>query len=190
MLTWKGLTGIVLVLSLAPLSGEAQQRAAKDTATESAATLTPLDYAEIQQLYARYAFAYDTAENNGNDYARTFTADGAFFFPNGDPLKRCPPSTSGRGSTCQGPEALATLARGRGDKNRLTLSHVTTNIVIEPVPGGATGRAYLTLRSGSGGLYEDQLVKTVDGWRFKLRAYTPLPNPNGQRREQAPSASR
>ena len=145
--------------------------------TPRTTALTALDYAEIQQLYARYAFAYDTAEDNGMVYARTFTADGAFFFPNGDPLERCPRAASGTGSECRGPEALARLARGRGNKNRLTLSHVTTNIVIEAAPGGATGKAYLTLPGGGAGLYEDQLVKAADGWRFKLRAYTPLPRP-------------
>ena len=174
----KALMGIVLGVSLVAMTPvHAQQKAA----------LTALDYAEIQQLYARYAFAYDTAEDNGHAYARTFTADGAFFFPNGDPRKRCPASKSGVGSTCQGPEELASLARGTGGKNRLTLSHVTTNVVIEPSPEGATGKAYLTLRSGSGGLYEDQLVKTAEGWRFKVRAYTPLPNPQ---RGAAPPASR
>jgi anthranilate 1,2-dioxygenase small subunit len=143
--------------------------------TQRTTALSATDYAEIQQLYARYAFAYDTAEDDGKEYARTFMSDGAFSFPNGDPLGRCPPAASGRGAICQGPDALAQLARGRGNKNRLTLSHVTTNLVIEPAPGGATGKAYLTLPGGGAGLYEDQLVKTASGWRFKLRAYTPLP---------------
>jgi hypothetical protein len=163
--------------------------------------LTALDYAEIQQLYAKYAFAYDTASGNGEDYARLFTADGAFNFPNGDPRRRCDPIEPGsKVSECKGPAALAKLARGTGEtKGRLTLSHVTTNIVIEPSAEGATGKAYLALpglgAQGGGmrvaGLYEDTMVRTPDGWKFKLRVYTPIPNPQrqtSQREGQAPSA--
>jgi hypothetical protein len=120
-------------------------------------------------------------------YARTFTPDGAFHFPNGDPRKRCEPVSPGsKAAECKGPAALAKLARGTGEtKGPLTLSHVTTNIVIEASPAGARGKAYLSLpgigAEGGGmrvaGLYEDTLVKTADGWKFKLRMYTPIPNP-------------
>jgi hypothetical protein len=142
------------------------------------ATLTALDYAEIQQLYSRYAFAFDTAEENGEACARLFTSDGAFTFPLGDPAgrQRCDPE-------CKGHDALVTLCRGRGNKGRLTLSHVTTNVVIEAAPEGARGEAYLMLPvagpgpqgMGVAGFYEDIIVKTPEGWRFKLRAYTQLP---------------
>src|SRR5438128_1038385 len=43
-----------------------------------AATLTAMDYIEIQQLVVRYAWANDTCGNNGNDYADLYVADGWF----------------------------------------------------------------------------------------------------------------
>lgn len=170
----KAIFAIAIALGVAIAAAAHAQTSGKVT------PLTALDYAEIQQLYARYAFAYDTAEDNGYAYARLFTPDGAFTFPNGDPRKRCNP-------TCQGPEALAQLARGTGNKGPLTLSHVTTNIVIDATPEGANGKAYLTLVGIGAGVYADKLVKTSDGWRFRLRSYTPLPNPQ---RTQAPSQTR
>src|SRR5262245_50706231 len=47
-------------------------------------SLTALDYAEIQQLYGRYAIGYDTG--NGDMWARAFTADGTFVLPGGKTL--------------------------------------------------------------------------------------------------------
>jgi|SoiMethySBSTD1v2_1073268.scaffolds.fasta_scaffold23323_6 hypothetical protein len=185
-------TAAALTVGAAMLAApQAQQaRAGAQRARDSATALTALDYAEIQQLYAKYAFAYDTASANGDDYARLFTADGAFNFPNGDPRRRCDPiEPGGKVAECKGAAALAKLARGTGEtKGRLTLSHVTTNIVIEPSPEGAKGKAYLSLPGlgpqGGGmrvsGLYEDTIVKTSEGWKFKLRVYTPIPNPQRQ----------
>ena len=45
-----------------------------------APTLTPLDYIEIQQLVARYAYALDTGaqDGTGSVYASLFTPDGVF----------------------------------------------------------------------------------------------------------------
>ena len=140
--------------------------------------LTALDYAEIQQLYSHYAYAYDSGAIE--EYTRMFTSDGEFIIVGGQTFK---------GST-----RLAQLARsgptGSGSpvKNRLTLNHFTTNVAIDPLPEGAKGRAYLAVievkKGGdryvrSSGLYEDTLVKTSDGWRFKSRVYTRLPDPDG-----------
>jgi hypothetical protein len=190
--TWKTFVAVALGVGVIAtvVVTQAQQKGGRVT------PLTALDYAEIQQLYSRYAFAYDTAAENGDAYAKLFTSDGAFTFPEGDP--RCVPS-------CQGPEALAVLARGRGNKGPLTLSHYTTNVVIEASPEGAKGKAYLALPVGpsdggrpalrAAGLYEDVIVKTPEGWRFKVRAYTWLPNlpaapPAASRPSAPPPASR
>jgi hypothetical protein len=189
MLKLAARTGIVIGVVFLAFAVAQTQRSGSEgqQARPVKPALTAMDYAEIQQLYARYAFAYDTAEENGEVYARTFTSDGAFNFPNGDPRGRCEPVSSGsKAAECKGFAALAKLARGTGEtKGRLTLSHVTTNIVIEPSAEGAKGKAYLSLPAlgpeGGGmrvaGLYEDTLVKTPDGWKFKLRMYTPIPNP-------------
>jgi hypothetical protein len=140
--------------------------------------LTALDYAEIQQLYSHYAYAYDSGTID--EYTNMFTPDAEFIITGGQTFK--------------GPTRLAQLVRsgptGAGSpvKNRLTLNHFTTNVAIDPMPLGAKGRAYLAVievRKGgdrfvrSSGLYEDVLVKTDNGWRFKSRVYTRLPDPDG-----------
>jgi hypothetical protein len=154
------------------------------------ATLTALDYLEIQQLNARYCFAIDTCTNNGYDYADLYTPDGTF--------------TSGRdGSVYKGREQLAEAAGGAGrgckklEGGRVTQSHTIVNLVIDPSPEGATGKSYLVYpgvkgerggpdNNGHVGGYQDVYVKTPNGWRFKSRihvhppqipgAYSGIPN--------------
>jgi SnoaL-like domain len=147
-------------------------------------TLTAQDYAEIQQLSSRYAWAIDTCTNAGNDFADLFTDDGEFGLSEqfGVPASRA--KTKGR-------EALASAGGGDGKgacKDPKTtigygISHVIVNHVITATPGGATGRAYL-LAIGVGGDptkierqggYEDVYVKTPAGWRFKSRVHV-FPN--------------
>ncbi len=57
-----------LILALAPL--QAQEK--------KAATLTAMDYIEIQQLVNKYGQDIDTCTNNGYDYADLYTTDGVF----------------------------------------------------------------------------------------------------------------
>jgi len=130
--------------------------------------LTALDYAEIQQLYGRYAFGYDTG--NGELWANAFTADGTFVLPGG--------------KTLAGRQQLAEFAAAPGsNKGPTNVFHVNSNITIEPSREGATGTAYVLLvnigESGKpstltgGGIYRDEFVKTSDGWRIKKRIYQP-----------------
>lgn len=116
-------------------------------------SLTTQDYIDIQQLYARYNVAIDTG--NAEAYADTFTADGAF-------------------NTFNGREALLGFARGyKGLNSR----HWNTNLVITPSPEGAKGSVYLFLLDVStkppsistAVQYDDTLVKSPQGWRFKKR---------------------
>ncbi len=128
-------------------------------------SLTAADYVEIQQLVARYAYAVDTHADNGYAYADLFTPDGVF------------------GGTTTGREALADLARttqkDRGGPSYTR--HYLTNVIIYPTPEGARGSQYLVATDVSeggrpssvvhGGRYDDQYVKTEQGWRFKSRLY-------------------
>src|SRR5688572_20332509 len=66
----------VVLTVLAGVQAQSQPRAR--------GSLTALDYAEIEQLYGRYAFGYDTG--NGELWARAFTADGTFVLPGGKAL--------------------------------------------------------------------------------------------------------
>ena len=136
---------------------------------QTAPALTALDYAEIEQLYARYNFSWDAAlGDDGDMWARTFTADGVFGSTSGNP-------------PAVGYEELKAHAK----KTNPTLMHYTTSILIEPPAEGAMGATYLLLvfddaeQSPNGwgptpdvaakAVYHDQLVKTPKGWRFKKR---------------------
>ena len=168
---------MVSVSTLTLQTGHAQQKAAKP-ATETS-SLTPLDYVEIRQLVARYAYAVDTGADNGYVYASLFAPAGVF-------LDRTGHATSGR-------EALAELAR-RNTRGPQSAFHFIMNHVIEPSPEGAIGKEYLVqLRIGDddrpndvfgGGHYEDVYVKTTDGWRFKQRRFLPSQTPPRRQRAQ------
>lgn len=155
---------------------------------QQATGLTPADYIEIQQLVARYAHAIDTCSNNGYDYADLYAPDGEY-------------SNSRSATMWRGRDRLAEAAGGgsrgceklktRDAQNR---SHVIANHVIEASPGGAIGKSYLVYpgaqgehsdadHSGHVGGYQDEYVKTADGWRFKSRIHVFPPHfPGSYRR--------
>jgi hypothetical protein len=135
--------------------------------------LTVDDQLDIKQLVSRYAYALDTGAENGYAYADLFAGDGEF--------------VGSRGTT-RGREALAELGRlgfvdGRKPANGV--AHFIMNHVIAPASGGATGKQYMVLVnigennqpggqfSSVGGHYEDQYVRTPQGWRFKRRQFIP-----------------
>ena len=135
--------------------------AADPAAPRVRGTLSGGDYVEIDQLYARANFAFDTGMENGAAFARMFTTDGS--------LVRSGVVTTGHA-------ALAALAAPSA-----TAPAVHTwmsNLAIEPSRDGATGRVYaLDFTSGAAkpindsGRLDDVLVKTREGWRFKTRVY-------------------
>ncbi len=130
-----------------------------------AGTLTAEDYIAIQELVSRYPYALDMNSDNGATYADLF-APGAVFSR---------PRTTGA-------EALAALATSQPHGPNY-VRHFITNHVIDPTPGGATGRQYVAIidigERGQPhsiflvGSYEDAYVRTADGWRFQMRTFTP-----------------
>ena len=152
---------LMTCLILATVLVRAQQR----NAGTSAATLTPQDYIDIQQLVSSYAYGLDGNTDNGATYANLF-APGAVFGR---------PRTEGR-------ENLAALANTQ-PRGANYVRHFITNHVIEPSPGGAIGREYAVIidigengnpgRIALGGRYDDEYVKTPQGWKFKARTFTP-----------------
>lgn len=126
-------------------------------------SFTADDYIEIQQLYANYAHALDKGE--GERFAATFIEDGEF--------------TGGRGAgkanddrtPRKGTAALVKMGSNGGTR------HFTANLVITPTAEGAKGSCYLLLfnvRTIPGtitetAIYDDTLVKTSHGWKFKKR---------------------
>jgi hypothetical protein len=99
--------------------------------------LAPQDYIAIQQLVSKYAYAIDECTNKGYDYADLYTADGAFYTSRGGKIL----------NRFEGRERLAEAARGgRPDCTDVPwagIKHMLVNHVIEPAPGGATGKVYL-----------------------------------------------
>jgi hypothetical protein len=149
--------------ALAPLSATfAPEKPARKGALSAA------DVVAIKQLYLLANVALDSAAEGGRRFAGTFTPDGVLV----------------NGATrAVGTEALARVAAAVTPG----LHRWISNITAEPSRGGATGRAYgfrLGLKGEPGVtenrveevvLYEDQLVKTAQGWRFKERRVTSTP---------------
>ena len=161
-------SSILLVIAFAlgiatALVVQAQQKSA--TAASKAMKLTPQDYIDIQQLVSSYPYGLDGNTDNGATYANLF-APGAVFGR---------PRTEGR-------DNLAALANTQ-PRGANYVRHFITNHVIEPAPGGAIGREYAVIidigengKPGGialGGRYDDEYVKTPQGWKFKTRTFTP-----------------
>jgi hypothetical protein len=140
------------------------------SAAESKAKLTPQDYIDIYNLYGIYTRYFDMGADDGTRYASTFTPDGEF----------------GQNGTRVGREAQKAAFMSSDNmlkRDGRSRRHTTTNIVVLPSADGARGSAYLLIFNitatppfvEGGGLYDDWLVKTSDGWKFKKRAYYTLP---------------
>ena len=122
--------------------------------------LSDNDHVDIEQLYVRNSIAFDSGAEEGAAFARTFTSDGMLLRG---------------GTTTSGQESLAALAAS----NVPGLHTWTSNLVVEPTRDGAVGRVYVLTVSGAGadrpiadvGTYDDELVKTREGWRFRKRTY-------------------
>ena len=161
---------LAFVLGAGLLVDAAPQRGAKETTRGSA--LTARDYLEIQQLVARSSYALDTVAENGDAYARLFTADG---------IVRTGTGTS---SEVKGRDRLAAFARADvKNQGPLWVYNFVTNHIIQASPQGATGRVYVVgieiaeaANPGAiqtGGHFEDVYAKTAEGWRIKMRTYVP-----------------
>ena len=149
------------------------------------------DYADIDQLFALFGYGFDSAADNGYQWASLFTPDGVFV--NGTVVG----SMKGRDTlaafaanrlTFGGGFSTITLGPGAA-KNPLAIQHILTDVVIDPVPDGAVARVYrLNATIGNdgqpalapGGVYNVLLARTPEGWRFKEHWYvgpgTPVPD--------------
>lgn len=159
--------------------------------------LSDQDHVEIQQLVARLPYGIDMNADDGAAYASGFTPDGTFACvlpdtgvtaPSGLPAGCAPHSgkfTTKVRSRATGPEALARLATAEEPHGPNYVRHFIFNHVIEPSRGGATGKAYVAVadiapRQSPGfahsifmlGRYDDEYVKTAQGWRIKNRVLT------------------
>lgn len=125
--------------------------------------VSPDDFIEIFQLYNRYCHALDMG--SGEAFASTFTEDGEF--TGGRPAGHANDDRTPR----KGHQALAQMGSRGGTR------HFTANLVVTKTPEGAKGSCYLLLYNARTipaswvevSVYDDTLVKTVQGWKFKKR---------------------
>src|SRR5258708_21088770 len=120
---WSTLLTLAISVGVLAPGARAQEKTSRSAGRPM--TLAPMDYVEIKQLVSRYAFAVDTGNNNGYDYADLFSADGEFMRP-----------------YARGREQLAALARGGRLGPDNTVHYIMTP-VIEPTADGAIGKEYL-----------------------------------------------
>jgi len=138
-----------------------------------AAELSTQDYIDIEQLYATYNHAIDSGD--GEAWAATFTPDGTF-------------------NKFTGHDQLVGFIQAWKEKmNGGARRHWNTNLRIVPSKEGASASVFLMLVDVSTksivatGMYNDTLVKTAQGWRFKTRATkmdTPAPPPPAAEQKQ------
>jgi hypothetical protein len=140
------------------------------SAQDQGGGLTAQDYAEIEQLYARYNQGVDFRD--AEMWLSVFAEDGIFQF---------------RDEKYVGQAELReyrsrTFARTAGGPD---IRHWNGSIVITPTPDGAEGRAYwimldvsdaVPIEVGSGH-YDDVFVKTRNGWRIQVRTGYSDPRP-------------
>ncbi|HEY8518751.1 MAG TPA: nuclear transport factor 2 family protein [Gammaproteobacteria bacterium] len=174
---WKGSFGRLALIAMVAFAAFLRH----DALAQRGASLTAMDYVEIQQLVNRLNFALDYCTNGGRDFADLFVEGGTYTIDQGDgnPLTR---STR---------EELIALAGGPDCESRKSppsayILHLAESLVIEPSAEGARGVSYAIYPSSKGryfqedvagqlGLYHDEYVKTADGWRFKSRRHETSP---------------
>lgn len=124
-------------------------------------TLKMQDRAEIQDLYARYAYAFDGADADA--WAALFTPGGRFAPPGVPPVI--------------GTAALRGFVAGRSSELP-GMRHVIANVLISAEVDGAAGRAYFVcfrlggdgrLRIRNFGRYEDTFARHEGEWRIASR---------------------
>ena len=129
--------------------------------------LTGQDYAEIEQLIARYYQALDFEDRAM--FESIWTEDAVYRIESlGQPVR-------GRDAIVQ-----RTVGRWADRPPEHERRHWQNNLVVTPTPDGATARTYWVSfevsysppKPALSGHYDDVLVRTSDGWRFKQRVLT------------------
>lgn len=146
-------------------------------AARQVSTLTAQDHADIQALVARYQQALSTCASQ--EYASLFVPDGVFI---SDDFrgKRHRELYGPNGGKLVGRAKLVELVNTEDfcidtSQRRAPGASTPPAVVIVPTPGGAKG----TIELANNGRYEDEYVKTSEGWRFKVRRVVMPPRPSG-----------
>jgi hypothetical protein len=179
----------------APIPAVRALNEAKVAPAAKGARLTAQDYVELQQLVARYPYALDMNSDNGQSYANLFTPDGSFgcVLPDGRVRQPGVPDqcvtqsgqlTPQARPRAKGHEGLAKMVTTEEPHGPNYARHFIFNHVIEPTADGAKGKEYaavIDIVPGQQGVshsiylvgrYDDEYVKTRQGWRFRTRVFT------------------
>jgi SnoaL-like protein len=137
-------------------------------------TLAPDDRAEITELLARHGHLFDDGEFDRLDLL--FTASVRYDV------------TAFGGGVLQGIEAIRAATLALGDRN--PVGHHVTNVVLTEQPDGSVRACSKTIGIYSDGAagsvtYEDEIVRTGDGWRIDARTVAP----RRARHQQSPPRS-
>ena len=137
-------------------------------------TLAPDDRAEITELLARHGHLFDDGEFDRLDLL--FTASVRYDV------------TAFGGAVLQGIEAIRAATLALGDRN--PVGHHVTNVVLTEQPDGsvrARSKGIGVYADGTAGsvTYEDEIVRTDDGWRIDARTVAP----RRARHQQSPPRS-
>jgi len=137
-------------------------------------TLAPDDRAEITELLARHGHLFDDGELDRLDLL--FTASVRYDV------------TAFGGGVLQGIEAIRAATLALGDRN--PVGHHVTNVVLTEQPDGsvrARSKGIGVYADGTAGsvTYEDEIVRTDDGWRIDARTVAP----RRARHQQSPPRS-
>jgi 3-phenylpropionate/cinnamic acid dioxygenase small subunit len=137
-------------------------------------TLAPDDRAEITELLARHGHLFDDGEFDRLDLL--FTASVRYDV------------TAFGGGVLQGIEAIRAATLALGDRN--PVGHHVTNVVLTEQPDGsvrARSKGIGVYADGTAGsvTYEDEIVRTDDGWRIDARTVAP----RRARHQQSPPRS-
>lgn len=137
-------------------------------------TLGPDDRAEITELLARHGHLFDDGEFDRLDLL--FTASVRYDV------------TAFGGGVLQGIEAIRAATLALGDRN--PVGHHVTNVVLTEQPDGsvwARSKGVGIYADGTAGsvTYEDEIVRTGDGWRIDARTVAP----RRARHQQSPPRS-
>ena len=129
----------------------------------SSGPLTSMDYLDIRRLVANYAYALDGGADEGGAYADNF-APGATLF-----------------NQVRTRDDMKALAIREPHGPQFT-RHFLANVLVEPGPSGPVGKQHLAVIDISeegkesaiylGGRYDDEYLKTPQGWKFKTRNLT------------------
>jgi SnoaL-like protein len=154
---------------------------------QAPATLTAMDYIEIQQLVAKFSFALDYCTHGGKDFADLFVEGGSYAIDAGDGNPRVSNTREQLERLAGGPDC-STVKPGASEapSGRSNVRHVSESLVIEAAPNGARGKSYAIYPANKGrfidaetagqvGIFIDEYVKTPSGWRFKSRVHVLTP---------------